>query len=128
MEQEGYVSLWVGEFSSSENFSEYLSIEYDEDGEAIPSNFERGFSIEYYDLDFQEVIFYQQPLSNLNQILEGASYDEVIIPKFKGMLANNAHEKVNAVVLLYNFQYNSCVKMDKSGLNTLHYIGAVQYK
>ncbi|WP_053365750.1 immunity 22 family protein [Bacillus sp. FJAT-27245] len=128
MEQEGCVSLWVGEFGSSEKFRDYLFIEYDEDGEAIPSNFEKDFSIEYYDEDFREVVYHQQPHSSLNQLVAGASFEEVIIPKFQEMFAKNAPEKANAVVLLYNFHYNSTIKTAQSGLGTLHYIGAVQYK
>ncbi|RDU38116.1 hypothetical protein DRW41_00660 [Neobacillus piezotolerans] len=128
MELEGYVSLWVGEFRSSEDFREYLFIEYDEDGDAIPSNFEKDFSIEDYDPDFREAVFYQQPLSTLNELLGGASYDEAIIPKFHEMFSKNAPKNVNAVLLLYNFHYSPGVEVAKSGLNTLHYIGAVQYR
>ncbi|WP_409274862.1 immunity 22 family protein [Neobacillus sp. SCS-31] len=128
MEQEGYVSLWVGEFSTSEELREYLSIEYDEDGDAIPSNFEKDFFIEFYDEDFREVVFHQQPLSSLNQLIAGASYEEVILSKFDDMFLKNAPKKINAVVLLYNFQYEPGVEVAKSGLNTLHYIGAVEYK
>ncbi|ALC91648.1 hypothetical protein AM500_19050 [Bacillus sp. FJAT-18017] len=128
MEQEGYVSLWVGEFSSQENFEDYLYIEYTEDGDAIPSNFEEYFSIDYYDVDFREAVFFQQPVLNPTELLKGFSYDETILPKFHDMLVKNSPDRVNAVVLLYNFRYDPVTEMKKGSGDRMQYIGAVQYK
>jgi Immunity protein 22 len=128
MEQEGFVSLWVGEFTSKEKFEDYFYIEYTDDGDANPSNFEEDFSIEYYDEDFREVVFFQQPVSNPNELLKGFSYDETLIPKFHDMLVKNAPDSVNAVVLLYNFKYHPIAVDNKASINRLQYIGAVLYK
>lgn len=82
MEKEGFVSLFVGNLSSYEELQNYVLVRYTEDGEAIPSEFERDFNIDYYNEDFREVEFYDEPSDDLRVLLKGFSYDEEIIPKF----------------------------------------------
>ena len=41
MQKEGFVSLFIGNMSSSEELDQYVLIEYTEDGDAIPSSSKR---------------------------------------------------------------------------------------
>lgn len=123
MEQEGYVSLWVGNFSSKQDFENYLHIAYDEDGGALLSIFQPDFEIEYYDLDFREVEFFDNPISSIQELLRGCSYDETIIPKFRSMIGEAVHSHVNSMMLLYNFKYEG-----QPSSQAMTYLGAVTYK
>ncbi|BBW97522.1 immunity 22 family protein [Geobacillus icigianus] len=124
MESKGFVSLWVGHFKSAKEFQEYLLVKYNEDGDAIPSEFEKEFKIEYYDEDFKETHFYNEPSQSFENLLEGFSYDNVIIPKFLNLNNGDLIEKVNSIVLLYDFKYDGTVKETRN----LKYIGSVDYK
>jgi hypothetical protein len=128
MEREGYVSLWIGEFESKEKFTEYIAISYTEDGDALQSEFEKDFAIEYYDTDFREVEFYSQSPGNLKDALEGFSYDDRITANFIDLVEKNLPASFNSVLLLYNFNYIERLRKPKDGINTLHYIGTVPYK
>ncbi|WP_053362292.1 immunity 22 family protein [Bacillus sp. FJAT-27251] len=128
MEREGYVSLWVGEFDSREKLDDYLEIKFTEDGDALLSSFEKAFSIEYYDIDFREAVLFKQPPAAFQEILKGFSYDEIIFPRFAGQYAKGLPHSYNAVVLLYNFEYDGGSAPAKGGANQLGYIGAVFYR
>jgi hypothetical protein len=124
MQKEGFVSLFIGNMSSSEELDQYVLIEYTEDGDAIPSQFEKDFGIDYYDEDFREVEFYKEPLDDLRNLLEGFSYNEEIVWKFIDLCGVYLDHKVNSVILLYNFQYTGTIKR----ANQFQFLGAVQYK
>lgn len=123
MEREGYVSLWVGNFSSKEEMENYLHISYDEDGDAIPSRFEEDFDIDYYDLDFREAEFYPTEVISMQELLKFCSYDEMIIPKFIDTIGEQLHQSVNSMILLYEFNYSG----QQSG-HPLTFLGTVKYK
>ncbi|MFC0414081.1 immunity 22 family protein [Cytobacillus solani] len=82
MEEEGFVSLWVGKFKSNNDLQNYLLITYTEDGDAIPSTFEKDFQIDYFDEDFMEAEYFDQETKNLPALLDGCSYDDAVIPNF----------------------------------------------
>ena len=58
MEQEGYVSLWIGKSESDEELLNYVETDYTEDGDCLPSQFLKDFNI-----DIDDILF----LYNLNQ-------------------------------------------------------------
>lgn len=122
MEIEGYVSLWVGNFSSKEELNNYLYISYDEDGDAIPSKFEEDFEIDYYDTDFREAGFFEKEITSIQEILKGCSYEENIIPAIISTIGETLQKPVNSMILLYNFKYNGQPsKRPMTFLGTLHY-------
>ncbi|MCP1161275.1 immunity 22 family protein [Bacillus infantis] len=125
MEQEGYVSLWVGEFKSDKDLQNYLSISYNQDGDAIPSKFEKDFNIDYYDEDFREAEYFDREQNKLPILLEGCSYDNIVIPNFVETHGEILSYIVNSIILLYNFQYS-----EKAHKHVSHvkYIGNVKYK
>src|SRR4051794_37504793 len=109
MAKEGFVSLFVGNSSSYEELQNYILVSYTEDGDAIPSEFEKDFNIAYYDEDFREVEFYDESSDDLRVLLEGFSYAERIIPELIEICGERLNQKVNSVTLLYNFQYHGNV-------------------
>ncbi|MGZ0880265.1 immunity 22 family protein [Priestia megaterium] len=125
MEQIGYVSLWVCKFSSSEELENYLLVAYTEDGDAIPSQFEQEFKIDYYDEDFSEALYADEETLNLLQLLEGCSYDDVVIPNFVEEYGEYLLNGFNSMILLYDFQYN---KKSGNELSGVKYLGSVRYE
>lgn len=128
MEMEGFVSLWIGTTVSSEELDDYLEISYTEEGNLVPSRFATSFNISRYDEAFREADFYEEPSESLNDLLEGFSYDEDIIPKFKSLIGNEVEATTNAVILLYNFQYDGTVTEWSDTLTKFKYLGTVEYR
>lgn len=130
MEKEGYVSLWVGNALSDEMLEEYLEVGYDDDGNGEKSAFLHDYEIELddFDEDFVERIFYDEELEELSKLLEGCSYEEIILPQFNEMFAENKNEKFNSAILLYNFEYTGNIKMHGQKNCNFKFIGSVQYE
>ncbi|TCW39409.1 immunity protein 22 of polymorphic toxin system [Laceyella sacchari] len=124
MEKKGFVSLFIGNSNSYEELQKYVLVSYTEDGDSIPSKFEKDFGIEYYNEDFREVEFYSQSSNDLRFLLEGFSYSEEIVPEFINICGERLDQEVNSVILLYDFQYDG--KVDKA--NQFKFLGTVQYK
>ncbi len=124
MEKEGFVSLFIGNSKSYNDLQNYILNSYTEDGDLLSSEFEKDFNIDYYNEDFREVEFYDEPSNDLRVLLEGFSYDEEIIPKFIELCGERLNQEANSVILLYNFQYNGNVNEK----NQFRFLGTVQYK
>jgi hypothetical protein len=127
MQKEGFVSLWVGNIDSSEELDHLLEISYSVDGDFIPSMFASSFDIERYDDAVREAEFYDEADNLLGRMLEGFSYDDVIIPKLLSVCGDQLQKNYNVVILLYNFKYEVIKK--KSTINTsyLEFLGTVEY-
>lgn len=126
MQKKGYVSLWAGNINSSEELDKLLKISYTEDGDFIPSMFAHRFGIERYDDALKEAEYYNEADNVLSRLLEGFSYDDVIIPKFISFCDEILQRKYNAVILLYDFKY---VDYNKTIINKsiLEFLGSVEY-
>lgn len=124
MEREGKVSLWLGNFSDSQSFNDFIELDYTEDGDLIPSKFQKNFRIGYYDEDFSEIEYFENSFNNLKNILEGFSYDEKIIPQFMQIYQEQYY---NCVILLYNFEYIPSIENYTDGDNDLKFIGVADY-
>jgi len=127
MEVQGAVSLWLGYIDSEGDLDELMQVTYSEDGDYIPSRFGRLFSISRYDDATREAEFYDEQLQSLEEFLEGFSYDEIIIPKFKEFPIQNEITRYNCVVLLYNFEYDQKVKTSEQENCYFEFIGSVNY-
>lgn len=88
METENTVSIWVGNFADKSQLDHYLQINYDEDGEAVPSQFliENGIDLDDIDDYMIEKEVLNSNYSNLCQILKGVSYEDVIVNNLKKKL------------------------------------------
>jgi len=126
MEKISYVSLWVGKFSSIKELENYLLIAYTEDGDAIPSQFEKDFNIEYFDEDFSEAHYEEVKVHKLSQLLEGCSYDDVVIPNFVEKYGEVLPTNANSLILLYDFEHTK--SRDDDEIHCVKYVGSVQYE
>lgn len=130
MEKEGVVSLWLGNMESQDFLEDYFSIKYTDDGDSIPSPFIKDFYICMYDIDedFIEKEFYLERSDNLEALLAGCSYEEVVIPQMKKSASNILEMKYNTIIMIYNYEYSGEITIKNEGSYTMKYIGAVPYK
>lgn len=128
MEQEGFVSLWVGNVQSSEELDRLLTVSYSDEGNFIPSIFAKHFEVRRYDDAVREAEYYEEASNDLNQLLEGFSYDDEIAPKFNTLVQEELPNDINAVILLYNFKYNGEIVEATILSNYLRYLGSVEYQ
>jgi Immunity protein 22 len=108
MEKQGWVSIWLGNIKEEDSsVREYVDLTYDEDGESVPSKFFIDFNIDMdeTDEDTIEKEVYKNSSSDISTLLEGCSYEEIIIPKIKKYV--DLKKSYNAVILIYNFEYNN---------------------
>ena len=124
MEKEGRVSLWLGSFNNQDDFTEFMDIKYNLDGDSTPSEFEKVFNIEYYDEDFSEIYHTENETSSLKNLLDGCSYDYQLIDSFNKNYKDSVY---NAVVLLYDFEYGMNEVIYQEQNNVLTFIGCVDY-
>lgn len=127
MEQEGFVSLWVGQVKSSEELDRLLRVSYSEEGDFIPSMFANNFNFYRYDDSVRESEYYEEETSDLSRLLKGFSYDDEIIPKFIDLVQGEFPSDVNAVILIYNFRYTGEIVESKIRSNHLKFLGVVEY-
>ena len=107
MEKQGWVSIWLGNIKEEDSIGEYVDLTYDEDGESVPSKFFIDFNIDMdeTDEDTIEKAVYKNSSSDISTLLDGCSYEEIIIPKIKKSI--DLKKSYNAVILIYNFEYNN---------------------
>lgn len=126
METENTVSIWIGNFADQSYLDHYLQIIYDEDGEAVPSQFlmENSIDLDAIDDDFIEFEVYDVEHSNLEWMLKGASYDQTILRNLKEEGINTIIPPSNTIILLYNYHYIANVV----ARGNTRFIGTVSYK
>ncbi|MFJ7639822.1 immunity 22 family protein [Peribacillus sp. NPDC097264] len=107
MEKQGWVSIWLGNINDEDPIGEYVDLTYDEDGESVPSQFFIDFNIDMdeTDEDTIEKAVYKNSSSDISALLDGCSYEEIVIPKIQKSI--NLKKSYNAVILIYNFEYNN---------------------
>ena len=126
METENTVSIWIGNFADQSQLDHYLQINYDEDGEAVPSQFliENGIDLDDIDDDFIECEVNDVEHSNLEQMLKGASYEQTILQNLKEEGINTIIPPSNTIILLYNYDYSD----NEIATGNTRFIGTVRYK
>ena len=126
METDNTVSIWIGNFADQSQLDHYLQIHYDEDGEAVPSQFliENGIDLDDIDDDWLEAQLYDRNHSNLEQMLKGASYEQTILRNLIGEGINAVIPQSNTIILLYNYDCSS----NKKVTDNTRFIGTVSYK
>ncbi|MEK4670706.1 immunity 22 family protein [Niallia sp. FSL R7-0271] len=122
-----YVSLWLGNFTEFDELEKYIEVKYDEDGDSIPSTFEREFKIGYYDRDLIEKDWILDAKDNIKELLMGFSYDDQLIKLFMDVkLCSN----YNTIILIYNYNYIKDGKSINSVNNyvyELNFVGTAEY-
>lgn len=131
LEKEGLVSIWFGTINNEEELFEYVDMTYEEDenGEFIPPQFFKDFKVDmdYVDEDFIERVLYDVKEDNINNLLEASSYSEVIIPNVCDSIGSKLDSKVNAKILIYNYEYQKEVCKAYSKGYSFVYYGCVKY-
>lgn len=109
MEKQGMVSIWLGNIKEQNQIEKYVDLTYDEDGESVPSKFFVDFNIDMdeTDEDFIEKAVSEEKSDNISALLEGCSYEEIILPIISKYV--NLNKFYNAVILIYNFDYENLV-------------------
>lgn len=129
-EEPGYVSLWLGTIKTKpidDMLVQYLAFEYDEDGNAIHPPFSHDFEIEEFAEDFREAGILDEPKHRIEDMLQGCSYEDEVIPLFQNLIDKTLMlETFNTVILLYNFNYHGKVKHVSNEQMDMIYIGSVQ--
>ncbi|MGD6817086.1 immunity 22 family protein [Metabacillus sp. 113a] len=107
MEKQGWVSIWLGNIKDEDSIGEYVDLTYDEDGESVPSQFFIDFNIDMdeTDEDTIEKAVHKYNSSDISALLYGCSYEEIVIPKIQKSI--DLKKSYNAVILIYNFEYNN---------------------
>jgi len=107
MENQGWVSIWLGNINDEDSIGEYVDLTYEEDGESFPSQFYIDFNIDMdeTDEDTIEKAAYKNSSNDISALLDGCSYEEIVIPKIQKSI--NLKKSYNAVILIYNFEYNN---------------------
>ncbi|AMW98138.1 immunity 22 family protein [Rummeliibacillus stabekisii] len=124
---ENDVSLWLGNFSNFDELEKYTEIKYDDDGNSIPSVFEKEFKLGYYDRDLIEKDWIPEAEDDIKQLLVDFSYDDQLIKQFNDVELNS---KYNTIILIYNYNYNkegSQVTSVNKKAYKLDFIGAAEY-
>lgn len=128
MEQK-YVSVWVGESKTEDEFYKFTEFFFDEDVDeddeydGYKCEFVKEFCIDLNDIDedFMEV-YYTESLTSLYELLEGCSYYD----SFKEQVKDNLLDSVkgDSVILLYDYKYQGS-KKKKHGMT---FVGLFEYK
>ncbi|MEK3953154.1 MULTISPECIES: immunity 22 family protein [unclassified Psychrobacillus] len=124
MEKQGWVSIWLGNINDEDSIGEYVDLTYDEEGESVPSQFFIDFNIDMdeTDEDTIEKAVYKNSSSDISALLDGCSYEEIVIPKIQKSI--NLKKSYNAVILIYNFEY----KNEISSTGTFDFIATTNYE
>lgn len=126
METGNTVSIWIGNFADQSQLDHYLQIRYDEDGEAVPSQFliENGIDLDDIDDDWLEAQVDDRNHSNLEQMLKGVSYEQTILQNLKVEGIKTVIAPSNTIILLYNYDCSG----NKIVTENIRFIGTVIYK
>lgn len=106
------------------SLNQYVDLTYDEDGESVPSQFFIDFNIDMDEIDENNIekAVYKDSSSDISALLEGCSYEEIVIPKIQKSV--NLKKSYNAVILIYNFEY----KNEISSTGAFDFIAATNYE
>ncbi|MCC5803775.1 immunity 22 family protein [Rossellomorea vietnamensis] len=124
MEKQSWVSIWLGNMNGEDSIEEYVNVTYDENGESVPSKFYNDFNIDMDEMDEDKIekAVYKSRSSNMVTLLTGCSYEEIIVPQMKG--ERNFKKSYNAVILLYDFDYNELI----TSMGAFEFITSIRYE
>lgn len=130
MKSPDVMSLWLGHFATKEKLEEYIEVEFNKEGDRIQSLFMRDFKMGFsdYDEDLLEKTFKEKATSSLEWLLQNISYEEQILSQFVSHYGIELGESFNAVIAIYNTQYNE--EKDEASVEggRLVYMGSVVYE
>ena len=122
----GQVSLWLAKVSDQESLNIFLETAYLEDETYQNSIFGNYFETGYYNESFREADILEKYSNNLGYLIEGFSYDEVIIPRFRKIVLE-LDNNFNTVIMLYNYHYHGRLKVYSSQYIYCQFLSCVSY-
>lgn len=125
VDEEGTVSLWVGHAQTEGAFEAVIEARFSDDGDFIGSQFSRAFGIGYYEDWSREAAFYGSSRRTLADLLKGASFEDVVVPRLEA-LAGTMPSNSNCVVLLYGYHHVEPQTADFAGVSLVFY-GSVSH-
>lgn len=130
MEKKGVVSLWIGNTKSNKFLNNYMEMKYTEEGEWEPSEFLNDFNIDMDDVeeDFIEKVRYEEVSDDLERLLSGCSYEDVVIPNIKKNVGNIGKKNINTVILVYDLEYSGDKVIVNNGTYSMEYVCTVEYQ
>jgi Immunity protein 22 len=126
-EKQEAVSLWLVKAVTQQSLEDFLNVKYSNDGTYENSNFGNHFKVGYYNEGFKESEFFEEYSDKLEDLLEGFSYEENVIPRFMASIVNLL-EKFNCVIMLYNYEYSGEVLEYNDNFIYCKFYGSVNYK
>jgi hypothetical protein len=69
MEEEGIVSVWIGEAATAEDFEQATSVSFSEDGDFLGSKFSQALNIGYFDSGLIEAEYREAPCGSLKELV-----------------------------------------------------------
>lgn len=124
---QGAVSLWVGSSPSRDALQDYVDIDYSTTDLSRLSRFADDFGTGLYDHDFMETDVTEKSTRSLSELLQGCSYNSVVVPTFLRLIGEQLPVEANAFVLLYDFQHHGSLGTAPvaSGPVELRYMGLI---
>ena len=124
MEEEGIVSVWIGEAQSAADFGGATAVSFSEGGDFLGSEFSRAFQIGYYDGGLTEAEYRGSPCNSIRELLGEVSYARQILPQLEKYPFRGAP---NCFVLLYDYRFSRAGAFQGDGIN-LGFLGTATYK
>jgi hypothetical protein len=125
MEQDGFVSLWVGTATNAAELEAIL----DTNGEVNRSDFASALRIEWSEEEVtREGLFLPRSSQDLGAILVGFSYEEVIIPRFRSVAGKTLPHAIRAALLLYDFRFSGIPSSVTVRGSRWTFVGCVDYR
>ena len=106
-------------------FESTLKAAFSDDGDFLGSPFSNAFGIGYYDEGLKETACCDSPTRRLRDLLNGVSYDSVIIDRFESLARLDTD--VNCAVLIYDHRHEGLVEWFLNGVS-MTFFGAVRYR
>lgn len=118
-----FVTVFLGNFETTDRLQKYLKVGYTDDGDSIPSEFEKDFRLDYYNRDLVEQDWINPPKNNLSKILEGFSYDTQIIPQLVKDI-----DFFNTIILVYDYKYKDGKRIESGQDYIIQIVGSAEYE
>ncbi|MGK9232717.1 immunity 22 family protein [Inquilinus limosus] len=115
------VGVWIGKFPDERSFDHYFAEKFTDDGDRIPSEFEKSFSITVSPYS-QEKAFFENTIDPVEEI-KSASYSDQYLEKLKTVLSSTKHLEANSICCVFDIETPPKAEEDKY----LKFVGMYEY-
>lgn len=123
-EREGFVSIWLGDFESVDDFDDYMEEQYDDDDTAI-SHFAEDTGLGWYDHDFVESYINEETKKEkVFDLIGPLSYSSSYVDAAIQAADKRGVKEAKAVILVLDCDY----KETGEAIGPMKFIGAFPYR